>query len=51
MNEVVDINNVIDKAIIKALEYMENENGVAGLLAGPIKDSVREMYGIREDFE
>lgn len=49
MNEVVDINNVIDKAIIKALEYMENENGVAGLLAGPIKDSVREMYGIRDN--
>ena len=49
MNEVIDINNVIDKAIIKALEYMENENGVAGLLAGPIKDAIREIFGIKEN--
>jgi hypothetical protein len=49
LNEVIDIDNVIDKAIIKSLEYMCGKHGAKGLLAGAIKDTVRDKFGIQNE--
>lgn len=46
MAKVVDIDNVIDKAIIKSLQYNQDKFGAKGLLAGAIKNSVREEFKI-----
>ena len=46
MNEVVDIDNVIDKAIIKSLEYIRDKHRTKGLLAGAIKDTIKDRYSI-----
>jgi hypothetical protein len=51
MTEVVDIDNVIDKAIIKSLEYMCGKHGAKGLIAGAIKDTVKEKFEIHSEEE
>lgn len=46
MDKVKDIDNKIDAAIIKGLEYIIKNNISKGLFAGGIKDIVRDRYGI-----
>jgi len=50
MTEIVDIDNEIDKAIIKSLEYSETRGSI-GLLAGAIKKTVKEKFKIQSDEE
>lgn len=49
MSEVTDIDNVIDTAIIKSLEYMRDKSGAKGLLAGAIKNIVKEKFKIKDN--
>lgn len=50
MNEIADIDNVIDKAIIKAFEYLKSKRiSGSGLTAGAIKDIVRDKFLINKD--
>jgi hypothetical protein len=50
LNEVADIDNVIDKAIIKAFEYLKGKRiSGSGLTAGAIKDIVRDKFLINKD--
>jgi len=51
MTEVIDIDNMIDKAIIKSLEYMRERQGNIGLIAGAIKETVKEKFKIQSDEE
>ncbi len=52
MNKVVDIDNVIDKAIIKSFEYLKSRPiGSKGLLSGAIKDIVKEKFSTYDDEE
>ena len=46
MDEVVDIDNKVDAAIIWALESVIEKKSSKGLFAGGIKDIVRDRFGI-----